>query len=534
MNDTEGLNAPPPSPQVMPGPLGEPGIPDKPYYKYLFTEFHKRGLTLAQYQELVKANLKVLWEFANERVHQEKGQPYYEKYMIRIANIFREKEATITSLNIKALLCAVLFTEIIADKLKSKNYKKEDDFLGDLINYSKDKTPYPLIPEIFKYFFDKFDKIKPIIDLDNIKPLQYYREHLKRDIDYRYLLIENDTGDVVPKLDNIVIATVLGTLNLEDINMSLANNIYLIGLTGEPTVADGFFVPPISFFWHDLTHIGSYEDLGLTETTKKNVREFLISSEYSELSEEEQYMCNVYLFILQHEFNTYEGENFPYELFESNGNSPVYKNGENPDKLLNNSKYHRRTNGKKINKRVGEYFLSGEINLDITDIVGKMRLYKHGVKLVELSTHFTIKSIKPLKYGLEPEFYRLLPERFQREIKQRRHQIYRNKNFRDDTVFMEVKKWYEDAWTVFKQTWNAYIHNNTVKYNANERAIIDNSHKRGLANELKDALFYRIPEHEQHTKRARVNAGNAEGGGRHRHRPRRKTRKRAKVTQRPA
>jgi hypothetical protein len=526
----EALDAPPPSPQVMPGPLGKPGIPDKAYYKYLFTEFHTRGLILHQYQKLVKANLKVLEEFAIERIEQEKGQPYYEKCVARLTNIFREKEATITSLNIKALLCAVLFTEIIADKLTSKNYKKEADFFDDLIRYSKDITPYPLVPEVFKYFFDKFQKIKPIVDLDNIKPLEYYKTHLRKDDDYKHLVIENDTGDVVPTLDKIVIATVLGSLSLEDINMSLANNIYLIGLSGEPVIADGFLVPPISFFWHDLAHIDGYKNLGLTETTNKNVREFLRSSEYSELNEEKQYMCNVYLFILQHEFNTYEGENFPYDLFESNGNSPVYKTGENPDKLLNNSKYYLRKNGKRINKMVGEYFLSGDINLDITDIVGKMRLYKHGVKLVELSTHFTIKSIKPLKYGLEPEFYRLLPEDFQREVKQHRHLIYKNMNFRDDKLFMKVKKWYEDAWTVFKNTWNTFLHNNRIEYNETGRPIIGIKHRRELANELKDALLHRIPERIRASKRARGNAGNAEGGGRHR----RKTRKRAKVTQRPA
>lgn len=576
----EELDAPPPSPQVMPGPLGEPGIPDKPYYKYLFTEFHSKTITPKQYTTLVKANIEVLKKFCEKRIKleedreeksslMEKQLPEYRK---RFLAIFSDKEVSITSLNIKSLLCVALFTEIMLVKNEFAAILHKAQEPGGL-------SPYPLrwytgrAMEERHFYVDMYEILNRLVDLSKVKDISYYRHILTGDDRYGRLIIDDD-GKMPDLKGSTVIASILGDLSLEDMNVSLANNIHLVGITDDVVIADGYCHTPLSFLFHDLFHISAYSDLDATGIVRDNIWHFLNTSyEYrmlngdgsGETPGDQKYMCNLWIFLIQHEHNLYLGAKFPGKLYRHRGTNPLkitYETESPLDSLyqLKSSEYTE--SGIAIDKAVAKYFLAGAIHLNIKEIIGyfdtlEIAYYTHLSKtsktgknlynilnatnehkmLLELSTSLALKTTYPRAEGQEPFFYRLLPDYL--KIK-----VPFTSLGKDGFIpfFESVKKFYEDAWVVFKGTWNAFIKNNheDIEYsppNFQKYPREDYNLPPENLNKLRLAasgVITSVGERNRASKRAKVNASNAGGGGRHRHRPRRKTRKRAKVTQRPA
>jgi hypothetical protein len=239
------------------------------------------------YLPLLKVHLKVLFEKAAAGLERVGGlsASQQEQCRAKLASIFRDKTATITSLNIKSLQCSALFTEILElqGQLPDPTFSK----------YRGGTDPINLYTEIKK-------KPSVLYTFDGMK------EFLKSNSIWRDFLHDEEEGGALccPNLRNKNICFLLGELTVEEIVRTYAKQIYICGLTFDMAYADGFHYPPLLFLHHDYVHARNRRSQvsGLYAIGYRRLEQFV---EYLDspnaLTQPEKKACFLILFMTSHE-----------------------------------------------------------------------------------------------------------------------------------------------------------------------------------------------------------------------------------------
>jgi hypothetical protein len=207
----------------------------------------------------------------------------------------------IPEFNIRSLQLVILFTEL--ERLTNSNTKETsmlgyfqqprfpiDEYYNELVS---DKLWIDL-----KALQDKIIELEPksrIFQSYKFLTLLGYYDKYSRNPDIKYHTLENIN-------ERVQIIVYLDYLSLQDIIISYANNVYLIGITESMTWADGRYLTPFEFLHHDITHSLNRE---MGYNTGKNTLEFMTYinnlKNTGDIGEKEIYELKVILFILVHE-----------------------------------------------------------------------------------------------------------------------------------------------------------------------------------------------------------------------------------------
>lgn len=246
------------------------------------------------YLPLLKVHLKVLFEKAAEALERVGGlsAAQQEQYRAKLASIFRDKTVNLTSLNIKSLQCAALFTEILElqGKLPDPTFSK----------YRGGKGPIDLYKEIKK---------KPSV-LYTFEGMKGFLKSIREWTDF---LNDEEEGGALccPNLRNKNVCVLLGELTVEEIVRTFSKHIYICGLTFDMAYADGFHYPPLLFLHHDYVH-ASNRRRQIYEVDPIGYRRLEQFVEYLDgpnpLNAKEKNACFLILFMTSHE----SGREEPY------------------------------------------------------------------------------------------------------------------------------------------------------------------------------------------------------------------------------
>lgn len=198
-----------------------------------------------------------------------------------LSNIFKDRDArtfTISSLNIKSLQCSVLFTLMSEEGVQ--NFEDSHTLFNSIIST------------------DSWDTFQGMLDI--LPDLRTYST------DPTDLIIESELhsggSSCCPNLENKAIVVPLGEMSLEEIIRSMADNIYLIGLSTTSGFADGLFMDPFTFLIHDLAHRWyRLRNFGSTRETNHNIQVFLDRLFNDDIGESNVHACLVWLFLIIHE-----------------------------------------------------------------------------------------------------------------------------------------------------------------------------------------------------------------------------------------
>jgi hypothetical protein len=157
-----------------------------------------------------------------------------------------DKGATLTTLNIKTLQCVILMTEICR--------------LTNPGNSTMAKYPVPSIKEeyavlVFRGLWDDYDHIYNLIKNGGSPQRPGSLRTYKTLIGKSYPAMDY----CCPDLSGARILVLLGEMTLLELVDTMADNIYLIGVTTEIEWADGNKYTPFEFVHHDLIHAANRE-----------------------------------------------------------------------------------------------------------------------------------------------------------------------------------------------------------------------------------------------------------------------------------
>jgi hypothetical protein len=248
------------------------------------------------YLPLLKVHLKVLFEKAAAELERVGGLSaiQQEQYRAKLASIFRDKTVNLTSLNIKSLQCAALFTEILElqGKLPDPGFSKYRGGTGPIDLYKQIKKK----PSVLYTFEGMKAYIKSTGD------------------DWNYFLNDEEEGGAVccPNLRNKNVCVLLGELTVEEIVRTFAKHIYICGLTFDMAYADGFHYPPLLFLHHDYVHANNRRRQ-VSEGSPIGYRRLEQFVDYLDspnpLNQREKNACFLILFMTSHE----SGREEPYK-----------------------------------------------------------------------------------------------------------------------------------------------------------------------------------------------------------------------------
>jgi len=349
---------------------------DDQQYNYIIDEL----ISGESKEPFIKASLQALYDLVKKELLAKSAN---ETHLAHFENIFSDRTVSITSLNIKSLQCAILFTIIARDlgEKKVPSFVGADYFLNNI-----GESWYPKFRSQ-DFEWDSYDKLLPIVCF-----------HDDYQVKLKDLCISDET-----KLEGAPIVTPLN-LSLADLNRTLANDIYLVGFTTNYLHVDGRNMSPLEFFMHDLAHKTiRQKELGTSSITRKNVKHFLDSAQYRNLTEEERYMCDYWIFLITHETE------YVFAVL-----------------------------------RQEEFFLTTKIGEDkhITKILGRVEAQDYTTE--PFLNHFSSRSF----YSFYKE---LLPDALQFKG------IKRTYSEQDSVHIAEIQKWLLDSWNVFQTEWNKSI-----------------------------------------------------------------------------
>ena len=223
---------------------------------------------MKSYEANVRIYLRDLFELVEKTVNEYMGKPNYDKYREHFEHIFKDRTVSLMSLNIKGLQSAILF-KIIEDQESGQK-----------------PVALEVVPELLVYLGvgipgSTWDRYEYIMEMKDEYPL--------------LTMLFDPTNNFIVSLD--------GELSLQLLNLSYAQDVYLLGLSPKNIFADGQLLDPVSFFMHDLGHyLLRKKILGTTEISRMNVHHFLHMLKFTEVDNTHRYACNLWIFLLTHEF----------------------------------------------------------------------------------------------------------------------------------------------------------------------------------------------------------------------------------------
>ena len=191
--------------------------------------------------KLLKKNILDLFNIAIktlESYHKSQTEQLYDEMHPKLQRIMDVdiSKPNISMVNVISLQCIIFFTEILRKLYPGKR--------TDMSNYN---TMFNL-PLVYKKLtdieWDSYDDIyKFIISSHNLRTIALTNTFTDK---WETINCSN--------LKNQMIFVVLGELSLLEILNSLANNIFLVGITTNMEWADGSYYTPFEFMHHDTVH----------------------------------------------------------------------------------------------------------------------------------------------------------------------------------------------------------------------------------------------------------------------------------------
>lgn len=197
----------------------------------------------ATFEDNIRQNMAIIFD-ATQKVLDDAAIPAAAKAALnaKLARIKGEdKGATLTTLNIKSLQCVILMTEISKLTNPAKSTMKD----------------YPIKSIVSEYaaltvggHWDNYDHLYNLI-----KTGPYLLSRYKKLIGTSY----PEADYCCPNFNGARILVLLGEMTLLELVDTMADNIYLIGVTTEIEWADGHEYTPFEFMHHDLVHASNRE-----------------------------------------------------------------------------------------------------------------------------------------------------------------------------------------------------------------------------------------------------------------------------------
>ncbi len=235
--------------------------------------------TAVSHIPFVKAQLKLLYDVAQKTVNFYDGKApaaAIALYKTHLKNIFRDKNVSFTSLNIKSVQCAILFTKIFTDTASPETTR------GLLDSGLDDK--------LYEFYSEKdWDTYAKFLTLTN--------DHME----LPYTVFTDEDGDCIPNCKNKAIIVLLGEMTLFELLWSLSNDLYFVGLPAQIQFADGNLHTPTTFLEHDLGHMTARLDNrseALRDQENANVKKCLLY--INDKSKEIQDAVLLFLFLYMH------------------------------------------------------------------------------------------------------------------------------------------------------------------------------------------------------------------------------------------
>ena len=227
----------------------------------------------------VKAQLKLLRDVARKTVKFYDGkvpEASMSIYTTHLTNIFSDDNVSITSLNIKSVQCAILFTKIFTDTASP-------ELAGQLLDSGLDDKLYEF------YSVKGWDTYATFLRLTD--------DHME----LPYTVFKDEDGHCIPNCKNKAIIVLLGEMTLFELLWSLSNDFYFIGLPAQIQFADGNLHTPTTFLEHDLGHMTARLDNrseALRDKENANVKKCLLY--INDKSKEIQDAVLLFLFLYMH------------------------------------------------------------------------------------------------------------------------------------------------------------------------------------------------------------------------------------------
>jgi hypothetical protein len=191
--------------------------------------------------KLLKKNILDLFNIAIKKLesyHKSQTEQLYDEMHPKLQRIMDVdiSKPNISMVNVISLQCIIFFTEILRKLYPGKR--------TDMSNY----RPIFNLPLVYKELtdieWDSYDDIyKFIISSYNLRNIALTNTFTDK---WETINCSN--------LKNQMIFVVLGELSLLEILNSLANNIFLVGITTNMEWADGSYYTPFEFMHHDTVH----------------------------------------------------------------------------------------------------------------------------------------------------------------------------------------------------------------------------------------------------------------------------------------
>lgn len=284
--------------------------------------------TQEEVKESIKKNLEIIYNITEsilisykKYLTEIKENTYDYNDLIKAFNKIKsdERDYTLENLNVKSLQCIIIITEI---SIVTSSKEERDSF---------DKKR---IDEFERNYFSN-----TYMDFD-----AFYK-NMKYDDEFKYLLGEDTKKNYscCPDLKGALIMVPLGEMSLYELVYTLANDIYLIGITTTNQFADGKFMTPYEFVKHDIIHSINRKNTIQNERITLEYEKKFIDNIHSILNKDNENYSKlmIALFLIMHETFTFElmlGEpQIPFLSFSSIiRNFPEYSTFKDPIGVLDN------------------------------------------------------------------------------------------------------------------------------------------------------------------------------------------------------
>ena len=227
----------------------------------------------------IKAQLQLLENTALKTVESYRPRvpdASMKTYETHVTNIFKDTTVSFTSLNIKSVQCAILFTKMFHDTATEDEKRKlrESDIDDGIFEFYKTAD------------WDTYDIFLKLTD-----------DHM----DLPYTVFTDEHGHCIPNCKNKAIIVLLGEMTLYELLWSLSNDLYFVGLPTQTQDADGIFRTPTAFLDHDLGHMSARLNnvpVAVREEENRNVKKCLLY--INDKSKEIQDAVLLFLFLFMH------------------------------------------------------------------------------------------------------------------------------------------------------------------------------------------------------------------------------------------
>lgn len=262
------------------------------------------SLPEAECYSIIKKNIQDLYKIAKDLIKSYDMSDTRDLYL-RMKQKFENIERidistpTISTLNIISLQCVILFTEIV--KVIEPHKSTMENYNGGGSQAIELQKLYIELTKEDKW--DDYDYIyklitKSVIDPVTQRQIVLITKPLKR------LVYTNNYINIIncKNIKKQRLCVILGELTLFEILNSLANDIFLIGITPHMGWADGYYYTPFEFMDHDMVHAINRETSGYGQDTlvySKPFIEYLITNK--DIPKDSIDKIVIILFLIMHE-----------------------------------------------------------------------------------------------------------------------------------------------------------------------------------------------------------------------------------------